>query len=65
MNKQTVYILIGVAAVAGIGYYLYKRNQRNQIVNPTPATIGAGTVGGNEGFVDNLQDAWDSIFGKS
>jgi len=63
MNKQTVYILIGIAAIAGVGYYLYKKNQRMAITTPTAPVITNNND--DKGIVGQVQDAWDAIFGKS
>jgi len=60
MNKQTVYILLGVAVVAGVGYYLWKKNQRQTITTPQAPVV----VDNDGGVVDAVQDAWDAIFGK-
>ena len=63
MNKQTVYILIGIAAIAGVGYYLYKKNQRTAITKPTAPVIT--NPNDDKGFIEHAQDVWDAIFGKS
>ena len=63
MNKQTVYILIGIAAIAGVGYYLYKKNQRTAITTPTAPVIT--NPYDDKGFIGYAQDVWDAMFGKS
>jgi len=63
MNKNTLYLILAVAAVAGVGYYIYKKNQAKAVTTPTaPVVTGEGNPGG---VVGEIQDAWDAIFGKS
>lgn len=73
MKNETLIIIVGVAAVAGIGYYIYKKKKANtptssqQTASPGSNT-GTSTTDLIHSGLDTLTTAWNdisSLFGGS
>jgi uncharacterized membrane protein YebE (DUF533 family) len=63
MNKQTLYILGGLALAGGVAYWLYQKNKA-AAPKPTPVQAtgsGNSTVSDVTGAINSATSAYDSI----